>query len=180
MSERPWIYVGKKAHPDHGGQVEVSLVINPVSKAFVTHARWEKGHWDWGTTAANANRRDDEVYAWRELSQAAPLLVQSAMLGDGTIADEGLVRPIASRTFDRFLRFRFLRSRGNDAFDGEGLGVTGVIATYIEEEVEKQFMKAYPFAISGDLLEIEYPASYGYFLFGKDGAGEWKYTTKSV
>lgn len=102
-----------------------------------------------------------------------------ATLGDGTIADEGLVvRPAATRTFDRYLRFRHLSQplTPNGTFRVRD---QGIIATYFEEEHQETFSKAF-FALEGDLLEIEYPASYGYFLFGKDSAGEWKYTTKSV
>lgn len=78
-------------------------------------------------------------------------------------------------TLDRYLRFRHL---SRDMTDGTfRVRAEGVIATSFEEQVETTFLKAY-FPLDGDLLEIEYPASYGYFLFGPAGEGVWKYTFK--
>lgn len=86
--------------------------------------------------------------------------------------------PEKEKTFSRYLRFRHLRPHMTEAKTFQ-IDREGVLTSYMEENVEKTFYKSY-FPLEGDLLEIEYPASYGYFLFGKDGDGEWKYTTKTA
>lgn len=86
--------------------------------------------------------------------------------------------PLAAKekTFERFLRFRLHQARHGDV---SVLHTEGVLTTYLGEDHEITFKNSCT-ALEGDLLEIEYPASYGYFLFGEDGSGEWKYTTKTV
>jgi hypothetical protein len=78
--------------------------------------------------------------------------------------------------FDRYLRFRHLELQTADgAFR---VRLEGIIATQFGEDHQTTFSKAFH-PLDGDLLEIEYPASYGYFLFGQSD-GKWVYTTKSV
>jgi len=81
-------------------------------------------------------------------------------------------------TFDRFLRFRLLEPRvAKGVFM---LKQEGVLMTYIQDTQEGHevtFEKMFS-VLPGDLLEIEYPASYGYFLFGPNGDGKWKFTNK--
>lgn len=82
-------------------------------------------------------------------------------------------------TFDRYLRFRYLSPRGSADGAFVILRDQGVLKTYFEQEHQDTFASLlHP--MDGDLLEIEYPAAYGYFLFGPKGDGKWKYTTKSI
>lgn len=78
-------------------------------------------------------------------------------------------------TLDRFLRFRYLSKQSDETFF---VSEQGILATNYDEEHQTTFQKAFPIS-DGDLLEIEYPASYGYFLFGESGNGKWRYTSKT-
>ena len=65
-----WTPVTEKTHPDHGGQVLVTFIPNAASKPVVVPARYDCGHWDWGTEHANKVRKDSDVIAWMEMPEA--------------------------------------------------------------------------------------------------------------
>ena len=77
--------------------------------------------------------------------------------------------------FDRYLRFRHLEKQTDGAFI---VRREGIIVTNFGEDHETTFSNAFH-PLEGDLLEVEYPASYGYFIFGQ-ADGKWSYTQKTA